>query len=143
MLGAASSRASTYTGTICNPPPPNPTSDPNIQKTIDSWNKYNQFVARQRRHLRRRSPTSRVELPSKVLGSFDPLQVIGKTATITGMLRNNSGQNPYPRLERQRHLLLDIGAVRQGDLHCGTCYKNAFNFWTMDPRRQEDIVVTP
>ena len=23
----------------------------------------------------------------------------------------------------------------------GTCYKNAFNFWTIDPRRQEDVTV--
>ena len=36
-----------------------------------------------------------VELPSKVLGTFDPLQVVGKTATIVGMLQNHSGQNPY------------------------------------------------
>ncbi|HEV3139935.1 MAG TPA: hypothetical protein VGY57_05445, partial [Vicinamibacterales bacterium] len=43
MLGACASVVR-YTGTLCNPLPPNPNKDPNIQKTIDSWNKYNQFV---------------------------------------------------------------------------------------------------
>ncbi len=36
-----------------------------------------------------------IELPAKILGSFDPLMNVGATATFTGMLRNNSGQNPY------------------------------------------------
>ena len=141
MLGAASSLV-TYTGTICNPLPPNPTSDPNIQKTIDSWNKYNQFVVDNDGTCDDFTNLG-VELPSKVLGSFDPLQVIGKTATFTGMLRNNSGQNPY--LDPNGNAISCSTSVpcAKGTCISGTCYKNAYNFWTMDPRRQEDIVVAP
>lgn len=141
MLGASASVV-TYTGTICNPSPPNPAKDPNIQKTIDSWNKFNQFVV-DNDGMCDAFGNIAVELPSKVLGSFDPLQVVGKSATFTGMLRNNSGQNPY--LDGNGNAISCSATVpcAKGSCISGTCYKNAFNFWTIAPRRQEDIVVAP
>ncbi|HEX9104627.1 MAG TPA: hypothetical protein VF997_20595, partial [Polyangia bacterium] len=141
MLGASSSVVS-YTGAICNPSPPNPTKDPNIQKTIDSWNKYNQFVVDNDGTCGAFTNVA-VELPSKVLGTFDPLQVVGKTATFTGMLRNNSGQNPYLDPNGNTISCSDTVPCAKGSCISGTCFKNAFNFWTVDPRRQEDIVVAP
>lgn len=141
MLGASASVV-TYTGTICNPSPPNPTNDPNIQKTIDSWNKFNQFVV-DNDGMCDAFANIAVELPSKVLGSFDPLQVVGKVATFTGMLRNNSGQNPYLDPNGNAISCSDTVPCAKGSCISGTCYKNAFNFWTIDPRRQEDIVVAP
>ena len=141
MLGASSSVVS-YTGTICNPLPPNPTNDPNIQKTIDSWNKYNQFVVDNDQTCDDFTNIA-VELPSKVLGAFDPLQSIGKSATFTGMLRNNSGQNPYLDANGNAISCSSTVPCAKGTCITGTCYKNAFNFWTLDPRRQEDIVIAP
>ncbi|MCU1279005.1 MAG: hypothetical protein JWM53_2551 [bacterium] len=141
MLGASASVVR-YTGTICNPSPPNPTKDPNIQKTIDSWNKYNQFVVDADMTCSAFSNIA-VELPSKLLGSFDPLQVVGKTTTFTGMLRNNSGQNPYLDPNGNAISCSDTVPCAKGSCISGTCFKNAFNFWTIDPRRQEDVVVTP
>jgi hypothetical protein len=78
-----------------------------------------------------------------VLGTFDPLQVVNKTATITGMLRNNSGQNPY--LDANGNAISCSATVpcAKGSCITGTCFKNPFNFWTIDPRRQEDVVVAP
>ncbi len=141
MLGASASVVR-YTGSICNPLPPNPTNDPNIQKTIDSWNKYNQFVLDGDGTCSAFSNIA-VELPAKLLGSFDPLQVVAKQATFVGMLRNNSGQNPY--LDANGNAISCSGSVpcAKGSCITGTCYKNAFNFWTIDPRRQEDITVAP
>ena len=141
MLGAAASLV-TYSGTICNPLPPNPTNDPNIQKTIDSWNKYNQFVVDNDGTCDDFTNVA-VELPSKVLGNFDPLQHVNATATFTGMLRNNSGQNPYVDTNGNDVSCSATVPCAKGTCISGTCYKNAFNFWTIDPRRQEDIVITP
>jgi len=139
MLGACASVVA-YTGVICNPLPPNPTNDPNIQSTIDSWNKYNQFVVDNDGSCDAFTNIG-VELPSKVLGTFDPLQVVGKTATFTGMLRNNSGQNAY--LDANGNTISCSATVpcAKGNCITGTCYKNPYNFWSLDPRRQEDIVV--
>jgi hypothetical protein len=59
------------------------------------------------------------------------------------MLRNNSGQNPY--LDANGNTISCSATVpcMKGTCITGTCYKNPFNFWTIDPRRQEDIVVAP
>jgi hypothetical protein len=141
MLGASASVVR-YTGTICNPLPPNPTKDPNIQKTIDSWNKYNQFVV-DNDGMCDAFANIAVELPAKLLGSFDPLQVVGQTATFTGMLRNNSGQNAYIDPNGNAISCSDTVPCAKGSCISGTCFKNAFNFWTIDPRRQEDITVAP
>jgi hypothetical protein len=141
MLGATASVVR-YTGTICNPSPPNPTNDPNIQKTIDSWNKFNQFVVDNNGMCDAFSNIA-LELPAKVLGTFDPLQVVGKTATFVGMLRNNSGQNPYLDANGNAISCSDTVPCAKGSCITGTCFKNAFNFWTINPRRQEDITVAP
>ena len=59
------------------------------------------------------------------------------------MLRNNSGQNPYLDANGNAISCSDTVPCAKGSCITGTCYKNAFNFWTIDPRRQEDIVVAP
>ncbi len=139
MLGAAASVVQ-YTGTICNPDPPNPANDPNIQKTKDSWRKYNQFVVDNDGTCAAFTNIA-VELPSKVTGTFDPLMNIGKTATFVGMLRNNSGQNPYLDANGNTISCSDQVPCAKGTCISGTCYKNAFNFWTVVPRRADDITV--
>jgi len=132
MLGASSSVV-TYTGTIC---------DPQAAANLMSWQKYNQFVLDNDGMCDSFSNIA-VELPAKVLGSFDPLKNVNATATITGMLRNNSGQNPY--IDANGNAISCSASVpcAKGSCISGTCYKNAFNFWTIDPRRQEDIVIAP
>jgi hypothetical protein len=132
MLGASASVVS-YTGTIC---------DPQAAANLASWEKYNQFVLDNDGMCDSFSNVA-VELPAKVLGSFDPLKVVNQTATITGMLRNNSGQNPYLDANGNAVSCSDTVACAKGTCITGTCYKNAFNFWTIDPRRQEDIVIAP
>jgi hypothetical protein len=132
MLGASASVV-TYTGTIC---------DPQSAANLQSWQKYNQFVLDNNGMCDAFSNIA-IELPSKVMGTFDPLKVVNQQATITGMLRNNSGQNPY--LDANGNAISCSAAVpcAKGSCITGTCYKNAFNFWTIDPRRQEDVVVAP
>jgi hypothetical protein len=140
MLSAAASLV-TYSGTICDPNPPNPTNDSNIQSTIDSWNKFNQFVIDNNGACDSFSNLA-VELPSKVLGAFDPLQHVGATVTITGMLRNNSGQNPYLDTNGNTISCSAQMPCAKGSCIDGTCFKNAFNFWTVMPRRESDITVS-
>jgi hypothetical protein len=132
MLGASASVV-TYTGTIC---------DPTAAANAQSWEKFNQFVLDNNGMCDSFSNIA-VELPAKVLGSFDPLKNVNATATITGMLRNNSGQNPYLDANGNAISCSDTVPCAKGSCITGTCYKNAFNFWTIDPRRQEDIVIAP
>jgi hypothetical protein len=141
MLGAAAS-VIRFSGTICDPMPPNPTNDPNIQSTIDSWLKYNQFVLGNNMTCDSFNNMA-VELPAKVLGSFDPLQHVGKQATFVGMLRNNSGQNPYLDGNGNPISCSSTMPCARGTCLEGTCYKNAFNFWTLQPRHESDITVAP
>jgi hypothetical protein len=141
LLGATASVIK-FTGTICNPLPPNPGNDPNIQSTIDSWVKYNQFVLDNNGACDAFSNMA-VALPAKVLGTFDPLKVVGKQATIVGMLRNNSGQNPYLDPNGNAVSCTTQMPCAKGTCIDGTCYKNAFNFWTINPRHQDDITVAP
>jgi hypothetical protein len=140
MLGADSGVVQ-YIGTICNPAPPNPSNDPNIQKTIDSWNKYNQFVVDNDGTCASFTNFS-VELTSKVMGPFDPTQNVGKTLTITGMLQNHSGQNP--ELDAGGNIIScnDQNPCQKGVCINGDCYKNAYNFWTILPRTAGDISVS-
>jgi hypothetical protein len=132
MLGASASVVQ-YTGTIC---------DPLAGTNATSWEKYNQFVLDNNGMC---DPFSNiaVELPAKVLGTFDPLVAKTKTATIVGMLRNNSGQNPYIDANGNTISCSATTPCAKGTCIDGTCFKNAFNFWTIDPRRQEDITVAP
>jgi hypothetical protein len=130
-----------YTGTICNPLPPNPTHDTNVQKTIDSWNKYNQFVLDNNDSCDAFTNIA-VEMPSKVLGSFDPLQHVGETATFVGMLQNHSGQNPVLDVNGNTIPCSDAKPCSRGTCQMGICYKGVFNFWTLLPRRQEDVTIS-
>jgi hypothetical protein len=132
MLGSTASVV-TYTGSIC---------DPQAAANLKSWEKYNQFVLDNNGMCDAFSNIA-VELPSKVMGTFDPLMVVGKQATITGMLRNNSGQNPYLDANGNQISCSSTVPCAKGTCITGTCYKNPFNFWTIDPRRQEDVVVAP
>jgi len=132
MLGASASVV-TYTGTIC---------DPQSAANLQSWQKYNQFVLDNNGMCDAFSNIA-IELPSKVMGTFDPLKAVNQQATITGMLRNNSGQNPYLDANGNAISCSDTVPCMKGSCITGTCYKNAFNFWTIDPRRQEDVVVAP
>ncbi|HEY2748932.1 MAG TPA: hypothetical protein VGL86_30130, partial [Polyangia bacterium] len=75
MLGNTAGVVS-FTGVICDPDPPNPTNDPNIADTIKSWEMYNQFVVDNDQTCSSFTNIG-VELPAKVLGTFDPLQVVG------------------------------------------------------------------
>jgi hypothetical protein len=132
MLGASASVV-THTGTIC---------DPQSAANLAGWQKYNQFVLDNNGMCDAFSNIA-IELPSKVMGSFDPLKVVGATATITGMLRNNSGQNAYLDANGNEISCSATVPCAKGSCITGTCYKNPFNFWTIDPRRQEDVVLAP
>jgi hypothetical protein len=140
MLGADAGLVH-YTGTICNASPPNPNNDPNIQKTIDSWNKYNEFVIDNDGMCDSFSNLS-VQLPSKVVGSFDPLQNVGKQMSVVGMLQNHSGQNPVLDSSGNIVSCTTQNPCAKGTCIMGECYKNAYNFWSIIVRSAEDITVT-
>jgi hypothetical protein len=130
----------TFTGKECDPLPANPNNDPNIQKTIDSWNKFNQFVIDGDTTCGSFTNFA-VALPAKMLGSFDPLQSRGKTLTVTGMLRNNSGQNSYTDASGNPIACDANTPCANGTCVGGICKKGAFNFWTINPRTPDDVVV--
>ena len=115
MLGA-SAPASSPTPARSAIPPPNPTNDATSrdhrQLAASTTSSSSTTTAPATRFT-----NIAVELPAKVLGTFDPLKVVGKTATITGMLRNNSGQNPYLDGNGNTISCSTLGAVCQGDLH--------------------------
>lgn len=132
-----------YKGTICDPAPPNPTNDPNIQKTDDSWNKYNQFVVDNDGTCDSFTNFA-IELPAKTLGNFDPTKSIGSTLDVIGMLQNHSGQNAYTDAAGNEISCSNTVPCAKGTCIQGTCYKGAYNFWTILPRTAADIVsVTP
>jgi hypothetical protein len=142
LLGADASTV-TYTGTICDPNPPNPTHDTNIQKTIDSWNKYNQFVIDNNPAAPCDSFSNfAIEMTDKVMGNFDPTKAVGKTLTVVGMLQNHSGQNPVVdangNIVSCSAQLACPGATNVCIM--GECYKSAYNFWTILPRTPDDLV---
>ncbi len=142
-LLSASAAIVEFTGTICQMNPPNPTNDPNIQKTIDSWTKYNQFVVDGDGTCDSFTNFA-VELPEKVLGKFDPTQVVGQTLDVVGMLQNHSGQNQYTDANNNPISCNAENPCVKGTCISGDCYKNAYNFWTILPRVEADIKsVTP
>jgi hypothetical protein len=130
----------TYTGMECNPLPPNPNNDPNIQKTIDSWNKYSQFVVDGDNTCSALTNFA-VELPTKVFGTYDPLQSVMHTVTVTGMLKNNSGQNPVLDANNMPINCDMTHPCAKGTCTEGVCVKNPYNFWTVIPRTPQDVVV--
>jgi hypothetical protein len=139
VLGAAAGVVR-YTGTICNPNPPNPTHDANTQKTIDAWNKYNEFVLDNDGSCASFTNFT-VELRSKVMGTFDPTQNVNKSLTVVGMLQNHSGQNPVLDANGNIVSCTDLNPCQKGTCIMGECYKNAYNFWTILPRTADDISV--
>lgn len=139
MLGAAAGVV-TYTGTECNPLPPNPNNDPNIQSVDDQWLKYSSFVVDGDGTCDSFTNFA-VQLPSKTLGSFDPLKNVGKSITVTGMLRNNSGQNPALDGNGNKIACSASAPCAKGTCMGGYCYKGAFNFWTISPRSPADVTV--
>jgi hypothetical protein len=141
LLGADAGTV-TYSGSICNPLPPNPNHDVNLQKTIDSWNKFNEFVIDNDGTCASFTNFT-TQLSAKVMGSFDPLQNIGNTITVTGMLQNHSGQNPI--LDPNGNIVSCTPQMpcSKGTCIMGECYKNAYNFWTVIPRSAADISVAP
>jgi hypothetical protein len=143
MLGADSGVVR-YTGIICDPSPPNPTNDANIQKTIDSWNKFNQFVVDDDGTCDSFTNMA-VQLTAKQMGDFDPLKVVGQQITAVGMLQNHSGQNPVVDAQGNQVHCSATQSCPGATNVCimGDCFKSAFNFWTVLPRTADDITVAP
>jgi len=130
-----------YTGKICDPDPPNPNNDPNIQSTQKQWLNFNEFVVDGDGTCSSLTNYG-VQLPGKLLGSFDPLKNVGATITVVGMLRNNSGQNPYLDPNGMTIPCDDVTNICQmGACVDGICKKGAFNFWTIAPRTPADVTV--
>jgi hypothetical protein len=133
-----------YTGTICNPAPPNPSHDPNIQKTIDSWNKYNQFVIDNDGTCDSFTNFA-VELTAKQMGDFDPTKNVNAQLTVVGMLQNHSGQNPAVDANgNQAHCSATQSCPSASNVCImGDCFKTAYNFWDILPRTADDLTVVP
>jgi hypothetical protein len=112
--------------------------DPQAPGAIDQWRKYNQFVVGAACDS---FNDFAVELPEKVLGSFDPLQTVGRTITFTGMLQNSSGQNPVPGPAGTTISCSTKSPCKTGNCVEGECRKNPFNFWTIKPRTPDDVIV--
>jgi hypothetical protein len=131
----------TFVATECDPFPPNPMNNPTIQQTRDQWTKYNEFVASTDGTCD--SFTSfAVQLPGKQLGTYDPLANVGKMISFTGMLRNNSGQNPVLDANNQPVSCDPVNLpCQKGSCVQGMCLKGAFNFWTINPRTPTDVIV--
>ncbi len=128
-----------YTGIICAPAPPNPGNDPNIQKTDDSWNKYNQFVVDGNQTCDSFTNFA-VELPSKQFGTFDPIASTNYQLTVRGMLQNHSGQNPVVNAMNQMVSCSSTQPCATGSCIQNYCYKGVYNFWTILPRDTSDII---
>lgn len=119
------------TGTLCDPEAPD---------LADSWRKYNQFVVDGGgRQTCSSFDNFGVELPAKRTGEFDPREHVGATVTVTGMLRNNSGQNPYLDANGQPVACSDASPCSKGSCVGGICKKNPFNFWSIIVRSASDI----
>jgi hypothetical protein len=133
-----------YTGTICDPSPPNPTNDVNIQKTIDSWRKFNQFVIDNDGTCGSFTNFA-VELTAKQMGDFDPTKNVGAQLTVVGMLQNHSGQNPVVDANgNQVHCsATQMCPTASNVCIMGDCFKTAYNFWDILPRTVDDLTVVP
>lgn len=133
------SRTVSVTGKVCNPFPNNPNDNPDIQRTRDSWLSFNQFVLDADTTCSSISNYT-IALPAKKVGDFDPLQRIGDTITVTGVLRNSSGQNPVTDADGNKVACDDSTPCPSGNCQDdGFCYKTAFNFWTVYPTTASDL----
>jgi hypothetical protein len=136
-LAGLTSGVVTISGKVCPVNPPNPNNDPTIQNTIDQWTKYSTFI------LGTVDCDSfseyAVVLPSKVVGTFDPTQSIGKPATITGMLKNSSGQNSVDDANGNPITCSTQTPCASGTCTNGYCLKAAYNFWSVVIRGPSDV----
>ena len=132
------SRTVEIKGKICQPFPPNPSDNPDIQRTRDSWLSFNSFVLDADTTCQSISNFT-VALPSKKVGTFDPLTKVGDEVTITGVLRNSSGQNAATDPEGNKITCNDTTPCASGACQDGFCFKKAFNFWTVYPTTSSDI----
>jgi hypothetical protein len=120
----------TFTGKQCD-----------IMTNLSSWQKYNQLVLDQDGTCSALTNFA-TELPSKVFGTWDPTTTANMMVTVTGMLRNNSGQNPV--LDANNMPIScdpNTNPCAKGSCVEGQCLKGAFNFWTIDPRTPDDVVI--
>ena len=83
-------------------------------------------------------------LPSKTLGNFDPLVLTPKKSkiTVTGMLRNASGQKDTtspPTLCATTKDCADQGLASSTCVE-GSCRNGVYNFWSIVPRDPSDIL---
>jgi|GEM_PF-3565437 len=138
LLGLSAAPVS-VTGIICDPNPPNPAADPMVQSTIDQWNKYSSFVLSAGSNTCDSFNNFAIELPSKRVGNFNPLTMVGQTATISGMLKNNSGANSYLDTSGNPIACSASSPCAQGMCVTGVCKKGAFNFWTVVVRTAADV----
>ncbi len=127
------------TGIICDANPPNPSADPMIQSTIDQWNKFNTFVISAGSNTCDSFNNFAVALPSKQVGNFNPLTMVGQTVTVAGMLKNNSGANNYLDGGGKPISCSPTTACAQGSCVVGLCKKAPFNFWTVVVRTAADV----
>lgn len=114
-----------------------------IDVNSDNWKQFNQFALYYSDGICNAFNTFQVGLPSKVLGTFDPLANQTKSITVTGALRNFSGQNPAEPLTVCAAKSDCAAAGFSSSTECveGLCRKGAFNFWNILPRDPSDIVV--
>jgi hypothetical protein len=125
-------------GQICPVNPPNPNNDSTIQNTIDQWTKYSTFTLGTGDDCGSFTEFA-VVLPSKVVGTFDPASSIGKPATITGMLKNSSGQNAYEDTAGNPIACSTQTPCAAGTCTGGYCLKAAYNFWSVVIRGPSDV----
>jgi len=119
----------TYTGKQCD-----------ISGDLSQWQKFNQVVIDGDGSCSALTNFA-AELPSKIFGTYDPTMSANKMITMTGMLRNNSGQNPVLDVNNQPISCDANNPCSKGSCVEGQCMKGAFNFWTIDPRTPDDVVV--
>jgi hypothetical protein len=114
-----------------------------IDVNSDDWKKFNQFALYFSDGVCNTFNTFQVGLPSKLFGTFDPLANQTKSITVTGALRNFSGQNPQvPETAcTDKSDCTAAGFPTSTDCVEGLCRKGAYNFWTILPRTPSDIVL--
>ncbi len=132
------SRTVEVKGKICEPFPDNPSDNPDIQRQRDSWQQFNQFIVDADTTCGSISNFT-IALPAKKVGDFDPLQRVGDEVTITGVLRNSSGQNAATDPDGNLVACSDATPCVSGTCQDGFCYRKAFNFWTVYPTAASDI----
>lgn len=126
------------TGRVCNPEPPNPTGDPNIASTADQWRRFNTFTL-DGDGTCESFTNFEIQLPTKVIGNLDPVNQVGQTVTVRGMLKNASGRNPYLDADGKPVTCGAVTPCAQGTCLDGVCKKNPFNFWSVVVRDRSDV----